>query len=1096
MTQKLLKKLWLRVIVTVMTTAFTGSVWAQTTYALQQVTSVEAGGLYVFEQDGYVMNNKCTNSALQTTDTYETTGLTGEETYVWTLESATDGYYMKNVNGTGNFPYLNNTSSTGVSFGNNANSVWAFNFQDDNTVLIQNTTNSNRFLGYTNSTSYAYKAYAIANLNGSYPHAIKVYQLVEEGGSGDQALATSITISDKGITNTNIYEGTDAGRLIATVIGADGNVLEEGVVWSGDNDQVATIGAETGIVTLVGAGTVTFTASYAGVENAYKPSSKTYTMTVTNSDPNAPGTEAKPYTVAEARAAIDAGANVTGVYATGIVSKIVTAYNSTYGNISYNISVDGTEEADQLQAYRGKSYKGEKFTSENDIQVGDVVVIYGNLKKYNNTYEFEQDNQLVSLERPVVSTPYINVSETKVGVTAQATDGVIIVAYENISNVVADVFFCDADGNAASYDWITASINDIDNVVYVFDANTSAESRTAYMKVHALDDNANDVYSELITFTQDGYVAPVGDFATLPFAFNEGSAAIEKTAGLTQNGLGSDYKSAPYLKFDSADDYVVLAFNERPGKLTFDIKGNGSPWSGTFSVQTSEDGETYTDLVTYTDLASTTQSKELNNLGENVRYIKWVYTEKTAGNVALGNIALDKYSEVVATPTITIAQDKVNAPATNENGLCVAQLDITYNDIVVENYQSFTVQFYDADGAEQEMPKWIVAEVIENPEDSFGVCCAIIDNDGAERTTYFKVFGYDADGNKVYSNLVTVTQEKYVEPAVPGNWVETALADITPSDLFVIVCDNGNTFALANDNGASSAPAAVEVTVAENTLSGDIPSNILWKLSIGEEGYTFYPSGDAKSWLYCTNSNNGVRVGTNENNVFTVSTEGYLYNTATSRYVGVYNSQDWRCYQSINVNITDQTFKFYKKVEDGTTETATVGAAGYATYVTKSNVAFPAGVAFIAAVDGDRVVLTEVAAAPKGTAVILKGEGTYELEPAGEKFDDVNANELKASDGTVQGDGTIFVLAKPEGKKIGFYAVERGTTVAKGKAYLEVSNAAGVKAFYFDDDDATGIEMADSQSSMLNAPIYNMAGQRLQKMQKGINIVNGKKILR
>ena len=62
--------------------------------------------------------------------------------------------------------------------------------------------------------------------------------------------------------------------------------------------------------------------------------------------------------------------------------------------------------------------------------------------------------------------------------------------------------------------------------------------------------------------------------------------------------------------------------------------------------------------------------------------------------------------------------------------------------------------------------------------------------------------------------------------------------------------------------------------------------------------------------------------------------------------------------------------------------------------------------------------------------------------------------------------------------------------------YLEVSNAAGVKAFYFDDDDATGIEMADSQSSMLNAPIYNMAGQRLQKMQKGINIVGGKKILR
>ena len=81
---------------------------------------------------------------------------------------------------------------------------------------------------------------------------------------------------------------------------------------------------------------------------------------------------------------------------TGIVSEIVTPYNSEYGNISYNISSDGSTESEQFQAYRGKSFNGEAFTSEDDIEVGATVVVHGNLTKYNSTYEFAQDNQLVT----------------------------------------------------------------------------------------------------------------------------------------------------------------------------------------------------------------------------------------------------------------------------------------------------------------------------------------------------------------------------------------------------------------------------------------------------------------------------------------------------------------------------------------------------------------------------------------------------------------------------------------------------------------------------------------------------------------------------
>lgn len=101
------------------------------------------------------------------------------------------------------------------------------------------------------------------------------------------------------------------------------------------------------------------------------------------------------YTVAEARAAIDAGQYTSNVYAKGTVSGIVTAYSDQYHNISYNISDFGFEEGDQLQAFRGKGEDGADFTSADDIKVGDYVIVHGNLKKHSTTYEFDEGNQLV-----------------------------------------------------------------------------------------------------------------------------------------------------------------------------------------------------------------------------------------------------------------------------------------------------------------------------------------------------------------------------------------------------------------------------------------------------------------------------------------------------------------------------------------------------------------------------------------------------------------------------------------------------------------------------------------------------------------------------
>jgi hypothetical protein len=159
---------------------------------------------------------------------------------------------------------------------------------------------------------------------------------------------------------------------------------------------------------------------------------------------------------------------------------------------------------------------------------------------------------------------------------------------------------------------------------------------------------------------------------------------------------------------------------------------------------------------------------------------------------------------------------------------------------------------------------------------------------------------------------VTVTVNQAAGPSSGGSysWVETPLASITSSDVFVIVGNNGSNYAMSNGNGTGSAPSAVAVTVTGTKITSDVADNIKWNLTVSTGNYTFYPNGDSEKWLYCTNTNNGVRVGINDNKVFTI-TDNYLKNTGTSRYVGIYNSADWRCYTSINANIEGQTFKFY-----------------------------------------------------------------------------------------------------------------------------------------------------------------------------------------
>ena len=94
-------------------------------------------------------------------------------------------------------------------------------------------------------------------------------------------------------------------------------------------------------------------------------------------------------------------------------------------------------------------------------------------------------------------------------------------------------------------------------------------------------------------------------------------------------------------------------------------------------------------------------------------------------------------------------------------------------------------------------------------------------------------------------------------------------------------------------------------------------------------------------------------------------------------------------------------------------------------------------------------------------------------------------------------DATNYYSMGRLGGVIGFYKFSGGNiTLGANKAYLDTTTPSGneVKGFTFDFE--TGIEEVDNEQwTMDNVQIYNIAGQRLSKPQRGINIINGKKVL-
>jgi len=341
----------------------------------------------------------------------------------------------------------------------------------------------------------------------------------------DNRIAT--TISYDNIT-LDVTEVATLTQLSPVVKDADNNVIAytyEGfpptvsfTIESDDNAIINSMDNNSGEITLNATeGTATLKAYYNlyGVSDTYKPSQCTFTITV--EDMNAPGKVNNPYTVADAIAAIDNNTGITDVYVTGIVCTAGSSLSS--GSLTYWISEDGTEDT-RLQIYKGKSFNGANFDSTDDIQVGDEVVVHGNLTLYgSDTYEFTAGSNLVSRVRPLTAdltfaeeSYSVNLGDA-LTITASSTNSDGAITYESSNTAVAEI-----DATTGAVTPVSAGTTTITATIA---ATQDVKGTSVTTELKVVDPNAKVTKFEKVT---DASTLKVGD--KLIIVYETGSVAL------------------------------------------------------------------------------------------------------------------------------------------------------------------------------------------------------------------------------------------------------------------------------------------------------------------------------------------------------------------------------------------------------------------------------------------------------------------------------------------------------------------------------------------------------------------------------------------
>jgi uncharacterized repeat protein (TIGR02543 family) len=158
-------------------------------------------------------------------------------------------------------------------------------------------------------------------------------------------------------------------------------------------------------------------------------------------------TYTSPMTVAEALEALDSESPINNAAVTGIISTAPTS-NPNNGRLTYYISDDGSD-TNELEVYLGYGLNGASFSAKTDLQVGDQVTVFGNLKIFSGSSgdvkEFDTGSRLLTFSRPEVAVTSVELTESatvKLGKTVTLT---VTISPENATDKVVTWESSDTD---------------------------------------------------------------------------------------------------------------------------------------------------------------------------------------------------------------------------------------------------------------------------------------------------------------------------------------------------------------------------------------------------------------------------------------------------------------------------------------------------------------------------------------------------------------------------------------------------------------------------------------------------------------------------
>ena len=241
---------------------------------------------------------------------------------------------------------------------------------------------------------------------------------------------------------------------------------------------------------------------------------------------------------------------------------------------------------------------------------------------------------------------------------------------------------------------------------------------------------------------------------------------------------------------------------------------------------------------------------------------------------------------------------------------------------------------------------------------------------------------------------------------------------------------------------------------------------------------------------------------------------GYMSCTQHPKYISTYYSP----YITLNGVYVDETsnYRTWTSIRLVLLKPAihyTVPASGVGTFSSALNVNLPEGLnahyckTYIAERSAIKVVNISGSVVPANTGVLLSGTPgeTFTLTPTNEVANIIEDNELVAVTESkhvpaTDGDYTNFMMKG--GKFIKIQQDDGSVKMPANRAYLPLltsaisgSNAKEIM-LYWDDEEATGIEsLTPGPSPKGEGSIYNLNGQKLSAPQKGINIINGRKVI-